>query len=280
MDLQGCIGSDGLWIKQLLEEGGVGVDRLKEVEGEVTGRAIIQSAADGENSIGKSPRSHYGERREWTDEVVLHKGANFHIQEEDVKPDLSDYTHLLLQNEIPLSTTLANIQSNRDIVSIFNPSPMLSPDELAAFPWAYLSWLIVNEGELQTLLQALSSAPFHPSNDLLTDAERRIKALHGSEKFHKGVSIICTLGSKGILYFQPGKEIGTLPAAEARRVRDTTGAGDCFAGYFAAGLMRRQKGEEDLEEVLKICLTVSLPEKMMWKDFLGSETHDLESANG
>lgn len=40
----------------MLESAGVGIGKLKVVKDEVTGRAVIQSAADGENSIGKSFR--------------------------------------------------------------------------------------------------------------------------------------------------------------------------------------------------------------------------------
>ena len=53
VDLDGCVGTDGEWIKAFLEKGGVGVNRLKVIDEEVTGRAIIQSASDGENSIGE-----------------------------------------------------------------------------------------------------------------------------------------------------------------------------------------------------------------------------------
>ena len=62
VDLQGCIGTDGQWIKELLSAGGVGVETLQVVEEEVTGRAIIQSASDGENSIGASGLAHFVRR--------------------------------------------------------------------------------------------------------------------------------------------------------------------------------------------------------------------------
>ncbi|KAK1923507.1 putative ATP binding protein, partial [Papiliotrema laurentii] len=236
VDLEGSIGDDGTWIRDLLRQGGVGVDRLQVVQGEVTGRAIIQSASDGEN--------------------ILHKGANFYISPNDAQPDLSPYTHLLLQNEIPLPTTLAYLQANPSITSIFNPSPMLSPDELRAFPWAHLSWLIVNEGELETLLAALDpDTPVSQTADVVDTAKANIGRIKSAKGFHRDVSIICTLGAKGIIWSTAGQEeVGQLPAAKADVVRDTTGAGDCFAGYFAAGMMRN-KGEEGLNQVLKTCLT-------------------------
>ena len=69
VDLEGCIGTDGEWVREILKRGGVTAERVRTVEGEVrshqirsiiklnttvqvTGRAIIQSAEDGENSIG------------------------------------------------------------------------------------------------------------------------------------------------------------------------------------------------------------------------------------
>ena len=140
---------------------------------------------------------------------------------------------------------------------------MLSPEELRAFPWSVLSWLIVNEGELQTLLEAFGSSVSTDDGNLIQSCTDGIAALHKNEHFSSNVSVICTLGAQGILYFQPGEggpKSGHLPAGKlSKPVKDTTGAGDCFAGYFAAGLMRSKEGES-LEEVLQDCLTVSLDE--------------------
>lgn len=247
---------------------------------QVTGRAIIQSAADGENSIGERDgrlsrlvlqlgsdarclsrgacgRVPYPSSlgSPLTPNSVLHAGANYHIPASDTPPQLSGFTHLLLQNEIPLSSTLSYLTaaSSLGVISTFNPSPMLTPGQLRSFPWQSLSWLIVNEGELGDLLQAFE-IPLSSSPDLRTKAEKELLALHKSKSFHPDVSIICTLGAQGILYFQPGKPVGHLPAAKLLHpLRDTTGAGDCFAGYFVAGLMRGL----ELEQVLTTCLTVS-----------------------
>jgi ribokinase len=186
---------------------------------------------------------------------VLHAGANYHIPPSDTPPQLSGFTHLLLQNEIPLSSTLSYLTtaSSLGVISTFNPSPMLTPGQLRSFPWRSLSWLIVNEGELGDLLQAFE-IPLSSSPDLRSKAEEELLALHKSKSFHPDVSIICTLGAQGILYFQPGKPVGHLPAAKLLRpLKDTTGAGDCFAGYFVAGLMRGL----ELEQVLRTCLAVS-----------------------
>jgi len=137
---------------------------------------------------------------------------------------------------------------------------MLTPDQLRNFPWSHLSWLIVNEGELEQLLHAFGvSTKFEQNDDLKDKTKKRIKELHNSQGFDVNVSVICTLGAQGILYFQPGVQDGKishLPAASLKRdLKDTTGAGDCFAGYFVAGLMGSQG--EGIEGILKTCLTVS-----------------------
>ena len=136
---------------------------------------------------------------------------------------------------------------------------MLLQKELRTFPWKDLTWLIINEGELGDLLDAFgdSESARQPSEkDLLQRAEQQLHALHENSQFSWTTSIICTLGAKGIIYFVPqGGQVktGHLPAGKLERpIKDTTGAGDCFAGYFVAGLM---SGLE-LEQALTACLTV------------------------
>ncbi|KIR60029.1 ATP-binding protein [Cryptococcus bacillisporus CA1873] len=231
VELDGAIGDDGMWVKEMLESAGVGTDKLKVVKDEVTGRAVIQ---------------------------ILHAGANYYLPSPTPAPSLSTYTHLLVQNEVPLSSTLAYLtaagQSSPPLTSVFNPSPMLTPSQLREFPWKHLSWLIVNEGELGDLLLAFGSSanPGEAKADKLqARASAGILELHENEYFSKNVGIICTLGAKGILYYEPGKEVGYLPAARLQNpVKDTTGAGDCFAGYFVAGLM----SGKSLQDALKACL--------------------------
>jgi ribokinase len=182
----------------------------------------------------------------------LHKGANFHITPAQQTPNLDGYTHLLIQNEIPLHDTLAYIRkaAKEGITTLFNPSPMLTPDELRAFPWSSLNWLIVNEGEIQDLLRAFGA------ESTSSDAGVLVKELYAAEGFDKGVKVVCTLGAEGVMWATDGEgaDVGKLPAGKLEKgVRDTTGAGDCFLGYLTAGLMRG----ETLEVALQNCLAVS-----------------------
>ena len=252
--LDGSIGSDGQWLKDVLSEAGVDVSKVRSVE-DATGRAIIQLADDGENSIGASSFAPFLSDSDPTLIAVLHKGANY--APDPSAPSLDAYTHLLIQNEVPLPSTLAYLgaSGHAGLTSVFNPSPMLSPAELRSFPWQHLSWLIVNEGELQTLLESFGIATAE-SSDIRAQAEGDLLKLHNAESFRPTVSVICTLGAKGILYLVPqagsAPRIGHLPAATLQRpLKDTTGAGDCFAGFFVAGLMRG----EPLEQALRTCLT-------------------------
>jgi ribokinase len=144
---------------------------------------------------------------------------------------------------------------------------MLSGEELRQFPWDWLSWLIVNEGELTDLLKetgltAPSTTGSAPGSVSTTTSESPIAQAARAEmllfrRSNADLGLICTLGARGILYLPAGsKTVGYLPAAKVvNGVVDTTGAGDCFAGYFAAGLMRN----EDLETTLRTCLTVCPP---------------------
>lgn len=82
----------------------------------------------------------------------------------------------------------------------------------------------------------------------------------------KGVNIICTLGSAGLIAFvslaqDAGRQALYLPAAKLNGpVVDTTGAGDCFTGYFVSGLMGLgQGGKADLVGALSVSIKVRPP---------------------
>ena len=92
---------------------------------------------------------------------VLFKGANYAAHPASPTEVFSfGITHLLLQNEIPLSNTLEFLNAAPPNVStIFNPSPLPSPSDLLTFPWSKLSWLILNETEADALLEAFDNPP-------------------------------------------------------------------------------------------------------------------------
>ncbi len=200
----------------------------------------------------------------------MHKGANYALPDLPTQGEFERHftgiSHLLLQNEIPWATTLAYLLDAhaRGVVTIFNPSPMPADVQLHLFPWTRLSWLIVNQGEAESLLRVIggnstnqeTEAEYHaewPNDDAL-----RVAFLTLNKLSHSGAlpstSVVCTLGATGVLAsMQSPKEMFYLPAATLQGdVRDTTGAGDCFTGYFVAGLMQFGNRQPSKVEMIKL----------------------------
>jgi ribokinase len=57
-------------------------------------------------------------------------------------------------------------------------------------------------------------------------------------------AVIITLGEKGVVMITRDGEMRTFPAKSVPKVVDTTGAGDCFVGGFAVGLVERMLAVE------------------------------------
>jgi ribokinase len=64
-------------------------------------------------------------------------------------------SHLLLQNEIPMESTLYALNNSDNVTIIFNPSPLPTFDQIDSFPWHKVDWLLANEGEALDLYDAL-----------------------------------------------------------------------------------------------------------------------------
>ncbi|EGG00398.1 uncharacterized protein MELLADRAFT_53785 [Melampsora larici-populina 98AG31] len=216
VSLVGLIGQDAMWLKDSIKGHGVNVDQLMAISELPTGRAIIQVSQTGENSI-----------------VLVH-GAN-HAPSNAWPPltvDRRVFSHLLLQNEIPLSETCAALKAAKkyDVCTIFNPSPLPSKSEIQnVIPWSTVDWLIVNQEEARALTKA--TRPDH-------QADVDIKIESGQ------AGVVMTLGANGCQVGFRAKSgekswtvFSSLASKGTRPVVDTTGAGDCFTAYFIAQLM-------------------------------------------
>ncbi|PPQ93329.1 hypothetical protein CVT25_014458 [Psilocybe cyanescens] len=281
----GTIGKDGLWIRERMMRFGIDVEGIV-VSEELTGRAIIQVDEQGENSI------------------ILFPGANYsdlHEQSFARHPDGPGWfptsTHLLLQNEIPLPATYYALHSAKaqGAVVVVNPSPLPEEEEMRRFPWEKVDWLVVNEAEARGVYGAVArrgmdevSSQRQSQKKASSPASMSTRELISSlsaEPAFVSTNIVCTLGADGVLAFVPAlhrrdnsleaQEFIQLPAAKLLEgVKDTTGAGDCFAGYFVCGLMefaesaagrrgedggtegggKREMREKDLERILKVAV--------------------------
>ncbi|KAK4046653.1 putative ribokinase [Microbotryomycetes sp. JL201] len=249
------IGQDGTWLLDTLSDFGVDTKGITVSQEVPTGRALIQLSKD-DNSI------------------VLFKGANF-ATTQDTTRDFGTATHLLLQNEIPFDviTQWTDSAHRKGLVTIFNPSPMPERDEVENFPWTALDWLIVNEGEarqvaeLHDTLIAKQSAPpasfeFEGARRSEVEALGQLALLAFTAFNFRGV--VMTLGPRGsvavidtarVEHDSGGsRELMTIhtPAGQVvGPVKNTTGAGDCFAGFFAAVLAQTSfnHGQPTVENV-------------------------------
>ncbi|KAG5642176.1 hypothetical protein DXG03_003439 [Asterophora parasitica] len=233
-----------------------------------TGRALIQIADSGENSIILFPGANHSPLHEKT---WASRGSDLAFPE---------CSHLLLQNEIHLESTLYALENARNATTIYNPSPMPSSSQIKSFPWDRVDWLIVNEGEAEDLYNALSeSHGRRGASPAVSRSHRELLSILSAQPAFATTNIICTLGKDGVLAFIPAfhrprtaheaPSFMHFPAATLQgTIRDTTGAGDCFAGYFVQGLMEfgpharvgREIREHDVAKVLKTCVQVSFIE--------------------
>ena len=141
---------------------------------------------------------------------------------------------------------------------------------------------MVNKDEMTAMVDAVGTRKRDEEEDVQALAARLDGLLSGE------VNIACTLGAEGVfLSYRVGRinnhssmstttftmadlERRTLSVPSGKllsRVVDTTGAGDCFSGTFAAGLMRIKQGggshQEDMDletalrDVVEECMAVS-----------------------
>ncbi|MCO6430732.1 MAG: ribokinase [Deltaproteobacteria bacterium] len=197
----GKIGTDGLWLKELLDKDGTDTTQLQVIDAP-TGHAIIQVDSKGENCI------------------VLYGGANRSITPADVSAALENFSEgdiLLTQNEVTSVPEMFREADKRGMTIVFNPAPMT--DEVREYPLELVDYLVLNEVEGAALVD--------------TDAPRDI--MRALKERYPRAQVILTIGGDGALFYQD-KEIVHVPT-EKVKVVDTTAAGDTFMGYFLASLV-------------------------------------------
>ncbi|MFE3190377.1 ribokinase [Nocardia sp. NPDC059240] len=143
VEFVGAVGDDvfAAALREVLSKAGVGVSRLRAVDGP-SGIAAIVVDGGGENSI------------------IVVAGANGRMTELTVadRETIAAADVLMCQLEIPVATVLAAARHARanGTVVMLNPSPVR---ELPAEVWAEIDVAVVNEGEGEQLAAALSGVP-------------------------------------------------------------------------------------------------------------------------
>ena len=201
----GCIGREGLFLKELMASCGVDVSFVRMKEGR-SGHAIIQVDTSGQNSI------------------VIFPGTNYEITPAYVDQLLDCFSAgdlLLLQNEISSLPYILQKAAQKKMKILWNPSPF--SEELKTAALEKISVLLLNEVEA-----AEFSGQAQPEDCL---------AYFGRN--YPELTVVLTLGERGCLFYQNQKTI-FQPAFCVKAV-DTTAAGDTFTGYFTAAMAQ---GEE------------------------------------
>lgn len=168
-----------------------------------TGMAVVSLAADAENAIVVAPGAN-GE----TDESTVAGGLL----------DLTDRDLVLVQAEIPpiaieAAAARAAAAGARMVLNLAPPAAV----DLALMS---VDVLMVNQHEAAALTEVSD----------ISAAARHLAACHDT-------TVVVTLGADGVIIADPAGET-RLPAIPPPRIVDTTGAGDAFAGAFAAALVR------------------------------------------
>ena len=217
----GCFGSGGELLADLLRNDGVDTSFILPAS-VLQGNAVIQVDPTGENCI------------------LLYGGSNQCITEEQIEETLAEFGSndvLLLQNEINKLPRIVDKAYERGMTIVLNPSPY--DDRLHAVDFGKLSWLLVNEVEMEQI----------SGTDQPETAWKRIR------ERYPNLSLLITLGKQGSIAFQA--ENGQLEIAEQRafpvKALDTTAAGDTYTGYFVAALME----QKPLVERMKLATAAS-----------------------
>jgi ribokinase len=194
--------------------------------------------------------THTGVAHIWVDgqgqnRISIVPGANFALTPQDGIDEvnkLKNVSVLIAQCEIPQEVTLAAFRAAQElgITTILNPAPYqpLTDDLLEL-----TDWLIPNAIEFAEL-DKTQRAP---------DSDAVISSLRSSGR------TIVTLGSDGAALVALDGSVKRY-AAKKVSATDTTGAGDCFIGAFAAALASGASEEAAVESGIA-CATKSVTRK-------------------
>jgi ribokinase len=217
--MHGAVGNDDFAkiALSLLRTDGVDVSGVETSPNNSTGLAVITIDASGENSI------------------IVAAGANDRANAANV-PDalLARSKVLLLQLEVPWSQSKALAQRAKrfNCHVIINPSPLPANWDITP---GIADTLIVNQVEMDQLCSQLRIG----GHGCQQQAVLLARVLN--------TGLLVTLGADGSLLAHADGSVHTVRATKLHHVLDTTGAGDTYAGVFAAALANDHLAKDAME---------------------------------
>lgn len=193
----GAVGPDGDWAVERLARYGVDTTQIVRTD-TPTGHAIITVDPSGENAI------------------VIFPGANQKVPDAAIEVGLNaaeDGDILLLQNETNGQEEALRLAKPKGLKTVYAAAPFEEAAVARALPFTDI--LVLNEVEMAQLETSMKTSP----------GNLQVK------------SVIVTRGANGARFYDAstGWRPSDFPAPIVSAV-DTTGAGDTFTGYLAAGL--------------------------------------------
>ena len=205
----GCVGEDGDILLDMLKSRGVNTDSVIKIDNITSGHAIIQVDSHGQNSI------------------LLYPGANRRMTPELIDRELEKYScsdWLLIQNETNCLEYIMRAANKKGMKIAFNPSPM--DGTVSTLPLELVDLFLVNEIE----------------GAAVTGKEITEEITAEFEKLFPNAAVILTLGKKGSV-FKSEKDMLFQPSY-CGTVKDTTGAGDTYTGFFIANYIKGVSPQE------------------------------------
>ena len=198
--------------RDLRTYGNVRVDRCEMIESS-TGTAYIFKYPDGDNCIG------------------LIGGANQVKWNTDRPRAIREASVVMLQREIPTeaNVSFAKIAQSENIPVLLDVGGTNEPVDRNLMP--YISVVMPNESELTWISGVDCVVKDKISMKLLRNAVSTLR-LKWNRK--DDLEILVTLGKHGAIYFANDGQEYRVGSFRDVQVKDTTGAGDCFRGSFAA----------------------------------------------
>lgn len=197
----GMVGEDGEELLLALKNEGIDVSNVRVNKGK-TGHALIQVDKTGQNNI------------------ILYGGANQCISKDFVDGVLEQFSKgdiIILQNEINNMDYIINQAYEKGMLIAFNPSPI--NENISLLPMEKINWFILNEIEGMAI----------------SGEDNKDKVAESILKKYPEAKVALTLGEEGVIYLDKNQQhsFGIYDV----EVKDTTGAGDTFTGYFMANII-------------------------------------------